>query len=436
VTRAGAAVLALAVAAVTAVATLSAERAWRAQPATRTSSEAAAATYQCPMHPQIVSHAPGTCPICGMDLTPIEGATARTAAATGPGPDAPHARDDRAATAPAGATGAPASRKVLFYRHPMRPDVTSPFPAKDEMGMDYTPVYEDESAGEGAAAAVPGRASFRLSAERQQLIGVTRERAEVRALESVVRTVGRVAYDPQLYRSVVEYREALRARQQVHESALAEAHASADAIVRGARLRLRQQGLSDAQIAQLGTRGADPVELLLPGDAVWVYAQVYENEAPLVAPGQTIVVTAPSQPGRTFTAKVAAVDSILDPATRTARVRALVRTPDASLRPESFVQVEIRIPLGEKLAVPRDAVLDTGSRQIAFVATDDGTFEPRSLTLGRAAGGYYEVLSGIAPGEQVVTSANFLIDSESRFRSAVAAFKPPATPAPAHSHTD
>jgi RND family efflux transporter MFP subunit len=163
--------------------------------------------------------------------------------------------------------------------------------------------------------------------------------------------------------------------------------------------------------------------LLLPGKSVWVYAQVYEYEAPLVARGQKIEVTVPSIPGRIFEAQVATIDPVLDPTTRTVRVRALVQTPDENLRPESFVQVRITVPLGEQLALPREAVLDTGDHQIVFVVRDGADFEPRSVGLGREAEGYYEVLSGLSEGEEVVTSANFLIDSESRFRSALAAFK-------------
>jgi len=365
------------------------------------------ATYQCAMHPQIVSHELGICPICQMKLQRVD-----TPASAEEAPEG-HSHETQAASG---------ERKVMLYRHPMRPDVTSPVPAKDEMGMDYVAVYADE-AGAQATGDVPGHAPFTLSTERQQLIGVTRDRVDRRALEVEIRAVGRVAYDPMLYQAVVEYREALRSKEQIHGSTLPEAHQGADAIVRGARLKLRQQGLSEAQVQQITRSGRDPVELLLPGEAVWVYAQIYEYEAPLVAPGQTMIVTAPSQPGRRYTAKVAAIDAILDPTTRTVRVRGLVATPDASLRPESFVEVKIRVPLGEKLAVPQEAVLDTGEHQIVFVVKDQGSFEPRSVELGRVAQGYYEVLAGLAVGEEVVTSANFLIDSESRFRSAVAAFK-------------
>lgn len=358
---------------------------------------ARATKYQCSMHPQIVSDTPGTCPICQMKLQPVE-------------------------------EGSPgAERKPAFYRHPMRPDVVSPTPATDEMGMAYIPVYEEDLPRAGGN--VPGHAPFTLSPERQQLIGVTRARVERRALDLEIRTVGKVAYDPELYQAIVEYREALAAKRQLRDSPWHEAQKGADAIIRAAALRLRQRGLSEEQIAGITRDGSDPVNLLLPGKSVWVYAQVYEYEVDLVRPGQQIELTAPSTPGRTYVAQVTAVDPILSAGTRTARVRALVPTPDASLRPETFVRARIHIPLGEKVALPRGAVLDTGEHQIVFVVKGEGAFEPRSVTLGREAQGYYEVLSGLEPGEEVVTSANFLIDSESRFRAALEAFsrKAPAT---------
>jgi Cu(I)/Ag(I) efflux system membrane fusion protein len=317
------------------------------------------AIYQCAMHPQIVSHEPGTCPICQMKLQRVD--------------------------------------------EPARAVETSD---------------------------VPGHAPFSLTTERQQLIGVTRGKVERRALDVAIRAVGRIAYDPALYQAVVEYREALRSRTQGTRSTLADAHDGADAIVRGARLKLRQQGLSEDQIRELAGRSGDPVELLLPGESVWVYAQVYEYEIALVAPGQPMTVTSPAYPGRTFSAKVVAVDPIVDATTRTVRVRGLVSSAGAILRPESFVDVRIDVALGEKVAVPEDAVLDTGKHQFAFVVQGEGRFEPRSIALGRHASGYFEVLSGLEAGDEVVTSANFLIDSESRFRSALASFKPAAAAPP------
>ncbi len=373
------------------------------------------AIYQCSMHPDIVSSEPGNCPICQMKLQRVDA-----------GAEPPLVQ------AEANAAPSAAAAKPSFYRHPMRPEITSPVPAKDEMGMDYIAVYPDEI--ESESISVPGHAPFTLTRERQQLIGVTRGKVEVRPLAIEVRAVGRVAYDPALYQAVIEYREALRSRDQIRNSSLTEAHHGADAIVRAARLKLRQQGLAEAQIDQLTGGAAEPTELLLPGDAVWIYAQVHEVQSGLIAPGQTMEITAPSLPGRKLSATVAAIDPILDPMTRSVRVRALVPTPDADLRPESFVDVKIQVPLGPQLALPHEAVLDTGDHQIVFVVTGEGRFEPRSVELGREASGYHEVLSGLVAGEDVVTSANFLIDSESRFRAArrpgETASAKPSAPAP------
>ncbi|MBI3784072.1 MAG: efflux RND transporter periplasmic adaptor subunit [Deltaproteobacteria bacterium] len=358
--------------------------------------------YQCAMHPQIVSDHPDVCPICQMKLQRVEDGEAPADASAAPGaPD-------------------PAS-KILFYRHPMRADVTSPEPAQDEMGMAYIPVRAADLAA-GSADDVPGHAPFTLSTERQQLIGVTRTKLELRPLDTEIRAVGKVAYDPMLYQAITEYREALKARASITNSSIPEAHDGAHAIVRSASVKLQQMGISEQQIREIAETGTTPLNLLLPGKSVWIYAQVYEYEVDLVHQGQVIEVTTPALPGRTFTAKVVAVDAILNATTRTVRVRALVQTPDATLRPETFVHVKIRIPLGEKLAVPEDAVLDTGEHQIVFVVKGQGHFEPRAVQLGREAEGYYEVLSGVEAGEEVVTSANFLIDSESRFRAALAAF--------------
>jgi Cu(I)/Ag(I) efflux system membrane fusion protein len=175
-----------------------------------------------------------------------------------------------------------------------------------------------------------------------------------------------VAYDPELYNALTEYREALSARVKIKESPSSDAHERADALLNSSELRLRLLGLSSDQIQQMTADSPDSLNLLLPGKTAWVYGQVYEYEMDLVHSGQTVVVTAPSLPGETYYGTLAAVDSVLDPATRTIRVRAEIENPKMRLRPEMFVHVEIRIPLGEKLSVPVNAVLDTGENKIVF----------------------------------------------------------------------
>src|SRR6185503_6227683 len=133
-------------------------------------------------------------------------------------------------------------------------------------------------------------------------------------------------------------------------------------------------------------------------------------------------VTTPSEGRPAYTGRVVSIDPVLDPATRTARVRVLVDSPEEALRPGAFVDARLRIPLGPVLAVPDGAVLDTGEHRIVFVVRDGQRFEPRAVTLGRAADDAHEVIDGLDEGDAIVTSANFLIDSESRFRAALAGF--------------
>ena len=319
---------------------------------TESPAEEASAVYQCAMHPQIVTHEPGNCPICGMRLERVD--TAPNAAVEHSAPAAPNA--------------------------------------------------------------VPGRVSFTLAAERRQLIGVRTARVEARALTRTIRTVGTVAYDRELYQALVEYREALASQRELASAPLPDAARGADALVRAARLKLRQLGLSDASLA------VNPEELLLPGAKVWVYARIFESEADLVRTGMPLSFTSPAAPGRTFTATIDAIDPVLDETTRTIRVRSRVSTLGATLRPGGFVDVEIAVPLGRALALPEEAILDTGNLTFTFVVDAAGRFEPRALHLGREADDAREVLHGIVEGEHVVTSANFLIDSESRARASLSTF--------------
>ncbi|MBI5210077.1 MAG: efflux RND transporter periplasmic adaptor subunit [Elusimicrobia bacterium] len=392
---------------------------------------AKAARFYCPMHPTYTSDKPGDCPICNMKLLPAEeeASAAPSAAASGQKVCILHKckmpdcvmelahRVGEKVTCPVCGTlvfDVPPGAKPLYYRHPMRPQVTSPVAKKDEMGMDYVPVYAEQR----ASVPVEGQGSILLSEERRQMIGLKSEPVRRRDLTATVRASGKVAYDPDLYNALSEYREAVRARDSVKDSPYPDAVERADALVAASTLRLRQFGLTGGQIAE-SAKTAAPTNLLIGGSSVWVYAQIYEYEIGLIKPGMGAAITAAAYPGRSFGGTVRSLDPIVSAETRTLRARLEVPDPDGVLKPEMFINAEIKVPLGRLLALPESALLDTGERKLAFVDLGEGRIEPRVLRVGRKAEGYHELLSGMKEGEKAVTSANFLIDSESKLKAAI-----------------
>lgn len=350
--------------------------------------------YSCPMHPSVISDHPDKCPICGMDLQKVDSEPQSKEVAT------------------------KSERKILFYRHPMQPDKSSPVPAKDEMGMDFIPVYEDELE-EASESQVKGRGSFTLSQERQQLIGVTTAPVAKHPLSIKIRASGKVAFDPDLYTAIEEYRQAALSFSQLQKSSYQSISEQAEQLVKSSRVKLRLMGLTDAQINRLQGQNADPMNLLLPKGSAWVYAEVYEYETAALKVGQKIEISAPSVPGKTFSGKITSISPVLNSSTRTVRVRAQIPDPDSLLRPDTFVNARIEIDLGEKLVIPSAAVLHSGEQTFAFLVIGAGRFEPSPITLGAKAGDFYELISGLNEGDLVVSSANFLIDSESRLRGAI-----------------
>ncbi len=345
--------------------------------------------YYCPMHPDYTSDKPGECPICGMNLVK---------------------KEDSQQMSPGKVTSKP---KILYYRNPMNPQVTSPVPMKDEMGMDYTPVYEQANAATGSG--------VYISQEKQQLIGVKKEAISKRHLTHEIRSVGKIAYDPDLYIAQQEYLQALKTVYSTDESSMSLVKEQIQGLLNAAEQRLLLLGMNKSQIEDLIQKGKPEENLYFPqnSDTVWVYISVYEYEMGLIKEGLPVEADAIAFPGEVFKGKVMAITPVLDSQTRSARVRAEIKNTDHKLKPEMFVNAKIGVDLGEKLAVPETAVLDTGLRKIVYLVKQGDILEPREVKLGQKAQGYYELISGISEGDVVVTSGNFLIDSESKLNSAL-----------------
>lgn len=373
-------------------------------------------------------------------------------------------------------------RKILYYRHPMGLPDSSPVPKKDEMGMDYIPVYE------GGEPAIEG--AVKISLDKVQKLGVKTERVTMRDLTRTVRAVGTIeaserltytitpkfdgwverlyvnttgervqrgqalldAYSPELLATQQEYLIALRGIRAVKDGS-PEIQGRMQDLVDSALQRLDYWDISSKELRELRTEGkvkriltfrssVDGVVLdkpvlkgmrFMPGEmlfkiadlsTVWLIAEVFEQDLGLVRPQQEVRLGVESYPGRDFTGTVVFVYPTLNPATRTGRVRVEIPNPDLLLKPAMYANVAIAADPDqpEVLAVPDSAVLDSGVRQVVLVERGEGLFEPREVKLGARADGYFEVLDGLREEDQVVVSANFLIDADSNLKTALGSF--------------
>ncbi len=146
---------------------------------------------------------------------------------------------------------------------------------------------------------------------------------------------------------------------------------------------------------------------------------IYEYEIGLIKEGIQVEIESIAFPGEIFPGQITSITPVLDPMTRSVQARAEVDNPDKKLKPEMFVNVKINVDLGEKLAVSEEAIINTGKRTLVVVTNEKGNFLSKDVKLGQSAEGFYEVLEGLNEGETIVTSGNFLVDSESRLQSAI-----------------
>jgi Cu(I)/Ag(I) efflux system membrane fusion protein len=375
------------------------------------------------------------------------------------------------ASAPEAAPTAPMDRKIKYYRNPMGLPDTSPTPKKDSMGMDYIPVYEGEDSDDG---------SVKLSRGRIQRSGVKSEPAAKRVIRTIIRAPGTIQLDERRV-SVISMRSESfvlkvanvttgshvvkgQPLMEVYSPAVSSAAAEYLATItskttsgdgsygRGSRQRLMNLDVPDAAIAAIEKNRNVPtsIEWSAPRDGIvlernaiegmrvqpggvlfriadhsviWALIDVAERDLGAISIGQPATVKARSFPGREFSGKIEVIYPEINKETRTARIRVELPNPGLALLHDMYVDAEIDTGTGEPvLSVPESAVMDAGSRQAVFVDKGQGRFEPREVKLGHRGSGYVEVRQGVADGEPVVVSANFLIDAESNLKAALKGF--------------
>ena len=407
-----------------------------------------------PMHPAYKSDKPGIAPDCGMELEPVYA-------------------DGGPASAPA------AERKVLYYRDPKDPNYKAQQPGLNpETGNELEPVYADDvSAMEvGTVQITPekqqligvkygevkvGGGSRTIRAVGKVAIDETRIGHVHTKVEGWIDKVfvdftGKLVekgqplltiYSPDMLASQRELLLAAKAKTIMKDSALPSSFDQSESLLQATRRRLELWDLSEAQIGQvlktgepiknitlyspmtgyITDRKAFPQLKVMPDtdlytivdlSHVWIMADVFEYEAPDIHVGETARVSLQALPGKSFSARIDYLQPEVDPTTRTLKVRLNMDNPSVMLKPDMYADVEFRVNIPSTLTVPADAVLNAGERKTVFVDRGNGYFEPRQVKTGEREGDRIQILSGLSAGERVVTSGNFLIDSESQMKAA------------------
>ena len=412
--------------------------------------------WTCVMHPSVRMKEPGNCPICGMELVPVM-------KKSGPETEPPSGNGKKEAV-----SDNMSSTEMENMDHGMHGmEMPTPETGKGESRSQFTVSPERQQ----LIGVKTEPVTMRLMDKSIRTVGrVTFDETKIKQIHTkfsgwidklyVDYTLEHVnkgdplfsIYSPGLVSTQEEYLLALRSKEILSESEFPEISGGANSLLDATKKRLELWDISESQIRELGETGKAKESLIIyspvsgavieknafqnmyvePSTAlytiadhsnVWVEVDIYENEIPLVKLGDRAIMTLESFPGEVFEGKITFISPHLDMKTRTAKARLEFPNPDLKLLPEMYADVNIDIPLGEKLIIPESAVLRTGVQDIVFVDKGEGNMEIKRVELGQKSDGYYEVLRGLSEGEKVVSRANFLIDSESKIQAAVASWE-------------
>lgn len=317
----------------------------------------------CPMHKHYQTDKPGDCPICGMKLVKKEGS------------------------------------------------VNGPENSKNEKAESSTEMNPPKNQAMSEMKTPEQTKSFTITPEKQEMLSIKTAKPEVRKLAMKLRVPAQVAYEPELYTALVEY------RQLVGQSGSLPEGVSAAGLLSSAKLRIRQLGLGDEEIHQYAHSDTALSRFLVgnAGGRALISLQISEGDIGLIKKGQTVMVTANAFQEKTFKGQVTGLSTLVDNKRRIFLVRALVGDTGQNLRAQMFVSAEIALQIQKGLSLPRSAVFNTGVRQVVFVKKSEADFSPVEV---RITGGNeeYAMVSGISAEDNVVVSSAFLLDSEARIR--------------------
>ena len=431
----------------------------------------AATKYTCGMHPFIIADEPGNCPICGMALTPLKAGTA------GGGADAKQA--------------ASGEREIKYWVAPMDPTYIRNEPGKSPMGMDLVPVYADQAPGGavisidsvtmqnmGVRTALVTRRDLARTIRTVGLVGYQEpkqytvntkisgwvEKLYVNETGQQVKRGQKLLeiYSPELVSAQEEFLLALKNSETLAQSPFPKIAESGRQLLEASRRRLQLWDISEKSIARLKeTRqvekslplyaphsGIVSLKMVQEGQAVksgmslmtisdiskvWVLADIYEYELPWVKVGQQADIILPFVGSKKVSATLSYLYPYVEPKTRTVKGRFVLDNPGFELKPDMYVNVHLKTsPVQNALTVPVEAVLRSGEKNTVFVTRDTGKFEPREVKIGvQDDQGNLQIVQGLLEGERVVTSAQFMLDSESKLREAIAKMLEPKTAEPA-----